>query len=444
MKGITPDQLASFEAAYDAVPAYRAVTNAVNQAGTSALMRASDLEARMPLSFSIDIEAGKLTNQKASGRCWMFAALNTMRVRVMKKYNLKNMELSQNYLLFYDKLEKCNYFLETVLDTLDEETSGRMIAWLMADPVSDGGQWDMLANLIRKYGVVPKEAMPESFVSSATREINGWIKKKLREFACTLRAMHENGASAEDLQSEKEKELTVIYRMLVMALGKPPKTFTWETRDEDKNFIRIADITPQQFFSEVVEFPLDDYVSLINAPTADKPYGKSYTIRYLGNVAEGHIVKHLNLPAEELKKLAIAQLSDGEVVWFGCDVGQFHDRTLGIMDTAGVRPDLLFDTPFAMDKAQRLDYGDSLMTHAMVFTGVNIGEDGKPDRWKVENSWGEDRGRKGWYVMSDEWFSEYLYQVVVNKKYLSAEQLAAYEAAPAVLAPWDPMGSLAE
>lgn len=443
MKEITALTLEKMEQEFDANAVHKLAMNAATKSGITTLLRDADLEKRERFSFSIDLEAGKVTNQKQSGRCWMFAALNTMRVEVMKKLNLEDMELSQNYTLFYDKLEKANYFLESILDTVDEPTDGRLISWLLMAPLNDGGQWDMLANIIRKYGIVPKEAMPETFSSSCTREITPWMTKKLREFACTLRTAYAKGASMEELQEKKQEMMSVIYRMLVIALGKPPKTFTWETRDKDKQFIRIADITPQQFFAEYVGWNLDDYVSIINAPTQDKPFHHSYTVQYLGNVTEGHIVRHLNLPIEEMKKLAITQMQDGQVVWFGCDVGQFHEKDLGIMDTDGIQAGLLFDTDFPMTKAQRLDYGESLMTHAMVFTGVNLDKVGKPNRWKVENSWGEDRGNKGFYIMSDRWFDEYMYQVVVNKKYLSKEQLKAYEEEPTVLAPWDPMGSLA-
>ena len=419
MKEITALTLEKMEQEFDANAAHKLAMNAATKSGITTLLRDADLEKRERFSFSIDLEAGKVTNQKQSGRCWMFAALNTMRVEVMKKLNLENMELSQNYTLFYDKLEKANYFLESILDTVDEPTDGRLISWLLMAPLNDGGQWDMLANIIRKYGIVPKEAMPETFSSSCTREITPWMTKKLREFACTLRTAYAKGASMEELQEKKQEMMSVIYRMLVIALGKPPKTFTWETRDKDKQFIRIADITPQQFFAEYVGWNLDDYVSIINAPTQDKPFHHSYTVQYLGNVTEGHIVRHLNLPIEEMKKLAITQMQDGQVVWFGCDVGQFHEKDLGIMDTDGIQAGLLFDTDFPMTKAQRLDYGESLMTHAMVFTGVNLDKVGKPNRWKVENSWGEDRGNKGFYIMSDRWFDEYMYQIVVNKKYLS-------------------------
>lgn len=442
-KDIDLNTLNTLEADFDSNPVNKLAMNSVNKTGVKANLRDYELERRMRYSFSIDIDAGDATNQKQSGRCWMFAALNTMRVEVMKKLNLKNMELSQNYTLFYDKLEKSNYFLESILETLDEPTDGRLISFLLMAPLGDGGQWDMLANLIRKYGIVPKEAMPETFDSSATAEIDNWLTKKLREFACRIRMEYADGKSIDELRSMKNDMMKTIYRMCCYAFGKPPKTFTWEVRNEDKEFIRIKDITPQKFFEEYVGSNLDDYVSIINAPTKDKPFYKSYTVKYLGNVKEGNIIRHLNLPVEDMKELAIAQMKDDKVVWFGCDVGQFHDRDLAVMDVKGVRADVLFGTEFGMDKAQRLDYGESLMTHAMVFTGVNLDENGKPDRWKVENSWGEDRGKKGFYIMSDEWFSEYMYQIVVNRKYLKDEWIKAYEAEPIELEPWDPMGSLA-
>ncbi len=444
MKEIDAKSLEMFESDFSSDPKNLVAMNAAAKSGVDAVIKDADLEKRVPYAFSLELEAGDITNQKSSGRCWMFAALNTMRVEVMKKLNLKNMELSQNYILFYDKLEKSNYFLENILDTLDEPTDSRIIAWLLDSPLGDGGQWDMLANIIRKYGVVPKDAMPETYISSKTNELVPWMTRKLREYACTLRTAYKNGETMQSLRDRKQDMLNTIYRMLAITLGRPPKKFTYETRDRDNNFIRIADITPQDFFKEYVGWNLDDYVSIINAPTADKPYGRSYTIQYLGNVTEGHIIRHLNLPVDELKKLAISQLKDGNLVWFGCDVGQYHERDCGTMDLSAVRADLLFGTDFPMTKAQRLDYGESLMTHAMVFTGVNLDDNGTPNRWKVENSWGEDRGgHKGFYIMTDEWFDEFLYQIVINKKYLSDEQLRQYESDPVVLKPWDPMGSLA-
>ena len=235
-----------------------------------------------------------------------------------------------------------------------------------------------------------------------------------------------------------------MYRLLCICLGEPPKTFTFEYRDADDHFHRETGLTPKRFFEKYVGVDLSDYVSLINAPTADKPYGRSYTVRYLGNVKEGRPVRYLNLPIEELKKAAIAQMQDGQPVWFGCDVGKCSERDSGIMDLDIRSLEDLLDTRFTMTKAERLDYGQSLMTHAMVFQGVNLDENGKPNRWRVENSWGKEPGKDGYYLMTDRWFDEYMYQVVVNKKYLTPEQLAAYNAEPIALEPWDPMGSLAK
>ena len=373
----------------------------------------------------------------------MFAALNTLRYQVMKKYNLKTFELSQAYLFFWDKLEKSNYFLESILDTLDEPANGRLVSYLLMAPVNDGGQWDMLCNLIEKYGVVPKTAYPESKASSGSREMDMTLTEKLREDACILRKLHKEGAGLDELRARKTRMLGEIYRLLCICLGEPPKTFTFEYRDKDNNFHREEGLTPKSFFEKYVGVDLSDYVSLINAPTEDKPYGRSYTVQYLGNVKEGSAVRYLNLPIEELKKAAIAQMKDGQPVWFGCDVGKHSERDSGIMDLDIRGLEDLLDTRFTMTKAERLDYGQSLMTHAMVFQGVNLDENGKPNRWRVENSWGKEPGKDGYYLMTDRWFDEYMYQVVVNKKYLTAEQIAAYEAEPIALEPWDPMGSLA-
>ncbi len=442
-KSITLTQLEDFEKDFNRDPAKRvaqlAVTmNGVNQSATDPFTARRDR-----FQFSVELKTGHITNQKGSGRCWMFAALNTMRVEVMKKLNLEDFELSQNYLLFYDKLEKSNYFLESILETLDEPTNGRVIAHLLGAPLNDGGQWDMLCNLVDKYGVVPKDAMPETACSSSTWEVTSYMTRKLREFACTLRTGYSEGKTVEQLRGMKETMLCSIYNMLSIAFGNPPKTFTFEARDKDKKFIRDVNMTGRGFYEKYIGWELSDYVSLINATTADKPFHRTFTVKFLGNVKEGRPVKYLNLPVEDLKRAAIRQMQDGAPVWFGCDVGKSSTRKTGIMDLMALRPDQLFGVEFGMDKAQRLDYGDSLMTHAMVFQGVNLDENGNPDRWKVENSWGDEPGEKGYFVMSDDWFTEYTYQVVVHKKYLTDEQRAELDQAPIELEPWDPMGSLA-
>ena len=258
-----------------------------------------------------------------------------------------------------------------------------------------------------------------------------------------VRKAYKDGASEEDLRAMKDEQMETIYRILCICLGVPPKTVTLEVRNKDKEFIRDEGLTPKEFYDKYVGLNLDDYISLINAPTEDKPYYHSYSVKFLGNVKEGRKVRYVNLPIDELKKAAIAQMKDGDPVWFGCDVGKSSERSQGVMDTALFDREDLFNTEFTMTKAERLDYGHSLMTHAMVFQGVNLDENGNPTRWRVENSWGKDPGKDGYYVMSDDWFNEYMYQVVVNKKYLSEKILAAYEEEPKMLEPWDPMGSLA-
>lgn len=422
-----------------AMLAMNAVTaNGIGKAST-------DIEAlkKNVHEYSVLLKTGEITSQNQSGRCWMFAALNAMRFGLIKKYNLENYEFSQTYPLFWDKLEKSNYFLENILATLDEETGSRIVAFLLTAPLNDGGQFDMFAGLVEKYGVVPKSAMPETVCSSATAEMDKYLTLKLREYACKLRGDYRRGESLESLRAQKEDMLSTIYRMLTICLGFPPEKVDFIVRDKDNNLIREEGLSPQEFYEKYVGWDLRDYVSLINAPTGDKPYGQAYTVRFLGSVHEARPVRYLNLPVDELKKAAIRQMQDGEPVWFGCDVGQRHVRELGIMDTRSIAVDKLFGTGFPMTKEERLDYGESLMTHAMVLQGVHLDAEGKPVRWRVENSWGKDKGKDGYYLMSDDWFSEYTYQVVVHKKYLSPEQLAQYEGEMKVLEPWDPMGSLA-
>ncbi len=442
-ESISLKNIDKFKSNYDLNDKNYIAQNAVVNNGILDSCKSSNSIISNSNEFSISLEAGDITNQQKSGRCWMFAALNVMKLPVMKNLNLKTIELSQNYPLFWDKLEKTNHFLENIIETSELETSSRVISFLLSDPLGDGGQWDMFAALVTKYGVVPKSAMPESSVSSNTRELDTALTTKLRGFACELRDAKSKGNSNKELQLMKEEMLDTTYRMLSISLGNPPKKFTYETRDKDNKFIRIENITPVDFYNEYVKMDMSDYVSIINAPTVDKPFGKNFTVQYLGNVRGGQPVTYLNLPIADLKAAAINQMKDGEVVWFGSDVGQSMERESGIMALDICNRDNLFSTTFPMTKAQRLDYGESLMTHAMVLTGVNLDNDEKSTRWRVENSWGEKVGYKGFFVMSDDWFNEYTFQVVVNKKYLTQEQREMLKSNPIVLKPWDPMGSLA-
>lgn len=442
-KAISQEQLQNFQADLDKHEGHEVNERAVTKNGILSVSADYRSEVAMDRVFSIDIDTGKVADQKRSGRCWMFAALNTMRHSMREKLHMKDdFELSQNYTFFWDKLEKSNYFLENVLQTAELPTSDRKVAWLMQTPQQDGGQWDMLVALIQKYGVVPQTVMPETFNSSNSTEINKQLNLKLRKDAVELRELVAANNSDADIQKAKEKMLNEIYRMLAYTFGEPPANFDFEYRDTDNNYHRIENITPQEFFKKYVGWNLDDYVSIINAPTADKPFNHMYTVEMLGNVLGGRQVRHLNLDMQTFRKVAIEQLKHGESVWFGSDVGQESDRKKGIMDTNLYHQDELFDVDFSMSKAERLDYGESMMTHAMVLTGVDLVDD-QPTKWKVENSWGDKVGEKGFFVMSDDWMEEFCYQIVVNKKYLPKDLQEILKEEPTVLAPWDPMGALA-
>ena len=420
--------------------------NAVTSKGLSAVAKNPEAAAKNTTVFDIEVKQGERTDQKRSGRCWMFASLNTMRARVIKKYGLKNFEFSQAYPLFWDKLEKSNWFFENILTTLDEPTDGRMIAFLLFDPIGDGGQWDMFRALVEKYGLVPKEAMPECANSENTTSMDKFLTRYLRGCAAKLRHAHEDGAADEALRAMKDEFMGNVYNYLVICLGMPPKSFDVRLRDKDDKLVLSGTFTPQAFREEVLDMNLQDYVSLISAPTKDKPYLRTYTVDKLGNVAEAGGVRYLNLPPEELKRAAIAQLKDGLPVWFGCDVDQSYVQDDGIMDldVLDIDPLVGFDIIDGFDKADRLDYAESVMTHAMVLEGVNLDENGAPTLWKVENSWGKDHAKDGFDSLTDDWFGEYVYQVVVDKKYLTDEQRRVFDTeTPTVLAPWDPFGALA-
>ena len=319
--------------------------------------------------------------------------------------------------------------------------TSRNVAFLLQTPQQDGGQWDMIVSIFKKYGVVPKSVMPESFSSSASSDLNKYLNKKLRQDAKVLRDLVARGASEEEINETRKQLMQEVYDLLSVTLGTPPETFDFEYRDKDKEFHRHLNLTPQSFFEQFVGLDLDDYVSIINSPTTDKPFNRSYTVEMLGNVV-GNQVRYLNLDMATFKELAIRQLEQGESVWFGCDVGQSSNRSNGRLALNNFDLKGLTGIDYSLTKGERLEYGDSLMTHAMVLTGVNL-VDGKPNRWKVENSWGEESGVEGFWMMSDAWMDEYTYQIVVRKDLLTKEQLDAFNSEPIVLAPWDPMGSLA-
>ena len=444
MKSLEQDFTDKLYAAYEANPKFAAMENAISHNGllTSLEKRSSAVE-NTPV-FSLDLTKDKVSDQKASGRCWMFAALNTFRHKMIAGFQLEDFELSQAHTFFWDKYEKSNWFLDQMLATADQELTSRKVKFLLDTPQQDGGQWDMVVSLFEKYGVVPKSVYPESISSGNSRELNQILNKLLRQDAQILRELVAAGANLAELQAKKEELLQEVFNFLAMNLGLPPRQFDFSYRDKDNNFHSESGLTPQAFFKKYVDLKLDDYVSIINAPTVDKPYGKSYTVEMLGNVVGSKPVRYLNVEMDRLKELAIAQMQAGETVWFGSDVGQSSNRKAGIMADGMYDFTSSMDIQLTQDKAGRLDYSESLMTHAMVLTGVDLDENGKAKKWKVENSWGEKVGNKGYFVASDAWMDEYTYQIVVRKEFLTAAELAAYEAEPLVLAPWDPMGALAK
>lgn len=444
MSELTKEFTDQLYANYEANVKYAALENTVTHNGIHASLETRKSAVENTPVFSLDLTKDKVTNQKASGRCWMFAALNTFRHKMISSFQLEDFELSQAHTFFWDKYEKSNWFLEQVIATADQELTSRKVAFLLQTPQQDGGQWDMVVSLFEKYGVVPKSVYPESISSSNSRELNTYLNKLLRQDAQILRDLIHSGADNEAVATKKQALLQEIFNFLAMSLGLPPREFDFSYRDKDNQFHSESGLTPQSFYKKYVDLQLDDYVSIINAPTADKPYGKSYTVDMLGNVVGSHPVRYLNVPMDRLKKLAIAQMKAGETVWFGSDVGQVSNRKAGILATDVYDFEASMDIHLTQDKAGRLDYAESLMTHAMVLTGVDLDEDGQSRKWKVENSWGDKVGTDGYFVASDAWMNEYTYQIVVRKEFLTADELAAYEAEPIVLAPWDPMGALAK
>ena len=444
MHSLEQDFTDKLYAAYEANPKFAAMENAISHNGLLASLEKRSAAVENTPIFSLDLTKDKVSDQKASGRCWMFAALNTFRHKMIAGFQLEDFELSQAHTFFWDKYEKSNWFLEQVIATADQELTSRKVKFLLDTPQQDGGQWDMVVSLFEKYGVVPKSVYPESISSSNSRELNQILNKLLRQDAQILRELREKGAESSELQAKKEELLQEVFNFLAMNLGLPPRQFDFSYRDKDNHFHSESGLTPLTFYQKYVDLKLADYVSIINAPTADKPYGRSYTVEMLGNVVGSKPVRYLNVEMNRLKELAIAQMQAGETVWFGSDVGQSSNRKAGVMAEGMHDFTASMDIRLTQDKAGRLDYSESLMTHAMVLTGVDLDENGKAKKWKVENSWGEKVGNKGYFVASDAWMDEYTYQIVVRKEFLTAAELAAYEAEPLVLAPWDPMGALAK
>jgi bleomycin hydrolase len=441
MKEVTLKDIEKLNSSFSKKPVQKALSRVLVKNNLADLFEKQESSLFNQFKFSNEIKTLPVTNQKQSGRCWIFAGLNLLREVIANKYDLKSFELSQNYTAFWDKFEKINYFIEIMDDFLTVHYDDRTLQHILKTGIQDGGQWDMFVSLIEKYGVVPQEAMVETTSSSGTRFMNQLINVKLRKYAAEARALAQSGKQA-DIKALKEKTLDDFYTLLVTNFGTPPKTFDFEYVSKD-TYKNIKELTPQSFYKEQIGDILKDYVSIINSPTIDKPFMKTYTVSYLGNVIGGRDIKYINLEMKDLKELVIKQMLDNEVVWFGSDVARFGDRTKGVWDDQQFDYEEMLGMSFEMSKEDQLYYSQGAMNHAMLLTAVHLDEE-VPKRWKIENSWGDKSGEKGYFLASDTWFDKFVYQAVINKKYLSKEQLKAWELEPIVLKPWDPMGALAK
>jgi bleomycin hydrolase len=421
-------------------PAYRLAQNAVTRVTVDDVAISREIVNSTDHSLSTLLDDWKVTNQERSGRCWLFAGLNLLRVGAMKKMGLKDFEFSQNYAMFWDKIERANYFLEAVIETADREADDRTVAYLLESVADDGGQWNMFVAIVAKHGLVPKSFMPETNSSSNTARMNSVLRNLLRQGAKSVREAATSGADA--ARAEKADVLQVIYRVLCIHLGTPPDRFDWQWTDKDRTFHRDGVLTPQEFAAKYVELPMADYVCLVHDPRPSSPTARTFTVEYLGNVLGAPPVTYLNVDMPLIKDIASRTLQQGEPVWFGCDVGKMMSNDYGVWDAGLYDLPAVYDTAFTLTKADRLIFHETQMTHAMLFTGVDV-LDGVTRRWRVENSWGTDRGKDGFYTMNDSWFDEYVFEIAARRSALPDELQRALDTKPIVLPAWDPMGALA-
>ena len=433
--GISEAMLERIRSGYAATPEQKAVKNALASNSIAALAVNSENLAMCDTHFSHRVTTRGITNQKSSGRCWLFTGLNVLRAKMIREYDLPEFEFSQNYCSFYDLLEKSNLFLQAVIDTRDAGLDDRKVDWLMKNPIGDGGQFTGVSNLIMKYGVVPKSAMPETYQSDNTIGMTSILKQKLREYALELRAMQ-----PAKIQERKTEMLTEIYRILVECLGVPPTEFEWTYYDKSGNEVTRRTYTPKSFYDEFIGEDLErNYVMIMNDPSRE--YGKVYEIEYDRHVYDGENWLYVNLPIERIKEIAIASIKDNTAMYFSCDVGKFMDRAKGTLDLKNFDYESLFATSFPMDKRERIQTFASGSSHAMTLIAVDLNEAEDPVKWMVENSWGASSGYQGCLIMTDEWFDEYMFRLVAERKYVPEDVLKMLDQKPTLLPAWDPMFS---
>ena len=457
--GISPEMLEQISATYEDNAYDKAISNALAGTSIATLAINADNAAMIDTHFSDRVRTKGITDQQSSGRCWLFTGLNVLRAKMIDKYELPGMEFSQNYLFFYDQLEKANLFLQGVIDTKELPFDDRKVDWLFSNPLSDGGQFTGVSNLITKYGLVPADAMPETYQANNTSQMANLLKLKLREDGLALRKAYDEAYAKgkslpkkdagklmdkvnAELQQMKLAQLSEIYRMLALCLGEPVKEFEWTRCDKDNNIVDRRTYTPKSFYDEYIGEDLENnYVMIMNDPCRE--YGRVYEIDYDRHVYDGHNWLYINLPVERIKEMAIASIKDNVAMYFSCDVGKFYSRSKGTLDLANFDYDSLMGVEFGMNKQERVMTHASGSSHAMTLIAVDI-VDGKPVKWMVENSWGPASGYKGCLIMTDEWFNEYMFRLVVEKQYVPEDILKMLEQTPVQLPAWDPMFSMEE
>lgn len=435
--GISADMLSRLQNGFDRSASTRALRNAISGSDIDKLAVNPESKNGFDTYFSDRVKSKGITDQQRSGRCWLFTGLNVLRSQIMAKHNLPELKLSQNYNFFFDQLEKSNLFLQAMIDRAGDPMDDRTVDWLFRNPLSDGGQYTGLSDNLMKYGIVPAEVMQETFTANNTSKLNRLISLKLREDGLQLRKMHADGKSAKELSETKEKMLGEIYRMLALTLGEPPIEFVWTRYDRQGKPVGTKKYTPQSFYKEFAGNDLkNDYVMLMNDPTRE--YFRLYEIDFDRHAYDGRNWTYINLPVENIKKMAIKSIQDSTMMYFSCDVGKFLDRDRGVLDTDNFDYEALMGTSFGMDKADRIRTYASASSHAMTLVAVDLDQNGTPRKWMVENSWGSG-ANDGHLIMTDKWFDEYMFRLVVNKKYVPADILKILKQKPVTLPAWDPM-----
>lgn len=437
--GISSKMLGEIQKQNKKTPAENAIANAIAANSIDNLAQNRNNAAELDTYFSIETPKQTITDQKSSGRCWMFSGMNVLRANFAKRTDSLRVEFSQAYLFFYDQLEKANLFLQGVIDTGKKPIDDQRVQFFFKNPINDGGTFCGVADLTEKYGLVPKQVMPESYSSDNTSKMARLISSRLREDGLILRKMVADGKKAADIEKAKTEMLATVYRMLALTIGEPPTQFTYAHRNKDGKAVgEPKTYTPQEFFKEVVGDKLNGtFIMVMNDPR--RPYYKTYEVEFDRHTYDGHNWKYLNLPMDDIEQLAIASLKDGRKLYSSYDVGKMLDRKRGYGDTENFDYGSLMGTTFGMNKAERISTFDSGSTHAMILTAVDLDANGKAKKWKVENSWGASWGQQGCMIMSDRWFREYMFRLVVDKKYVSEELLKLNEQKPVMVTPEDPL-----